>query len=302
MLRAPAVTLGVLAMTLAVSLPIALTLRPAVADQSGASDPPGRVAAGWDAAWALEIPDQGVGLAGTLTHEIVGFGGSLAIASRVVNGGPLPGALAAAVAAYLVLWTFLWGGILDRLARDRPIGAAAFFSACATFFFRFVRLAVAIGLAYWLVLAGLRPWLQVPYGLYAVSLGAAVAIGLTADFARVRAVVEDRRSMAGAVVAGLRFVRRRPLAVMGLYGLNLLALVTVVAAWFFAAPGASVPPALAWLAALLYLLGRLWVRLALQASYLAYFQSELACAGYTASPLPVWPDSPAAEPLDNGSR
>jgi hypothetical protein len=33
-----------------------------------------------------------------------------------------------------------------------------------------------------------------------------------------------------------------------------------------------------------------------------FFQGELAHAQYTAAPDPVWPDSPAAEALDNLRR
>ena len=41
---------------------------------------------------------------------------------------------------------FLAGGVLDRLARDRALGAGAFFSACGVYFVRFLRLGViAVG-------------------------------------------------------------------------------------------------------------------------------------------------------------
>jgi len=54
------------------------------------------------------------------------------------------GLTVAQVAAILVpeaLWLFLAGGILDRLARDRPIRTAAFFGACGVYSVRFLRLA-----------------------------------------------------------------------------------------------------------------------------------------------------------------
>jgi hypothetical protein len=44
-------------------------------------------------------------------------------------------------------------------------------------------------------------------------------------------------------------------------------------------------------------LARLWAKLAFMASEIAFFQGELAHAGYVAAPLPVWPDSPAVEAL-----
>jgi hypothetical protein len=35
------------------------------------------------------------------------------------------------------------------------------------------------------------------------------------------------------------------------------------------------------------------------ASEVVFFQGELAHAGYTAAPLPTWPDSPAVEAIEN---
>ena len=54
---------------------------------------------------------------------------------------------------------FLAGGVLDRLARDRALGPAAFFSACGVLFLRFLRLGVVAALVYWLLFARLHPWL-----------------------------------------------------------------------------------------------------------------------------------------------
>jgi hypothetical protein len=44
-----------------------------------------------------------------------------------------------------------------------------------------------------------------------------------------------------------------------------------------------------------YIVLRVIARLTFAASQIALFQSRLAHAGYTARPLPVWPDSAAAE-------
>ncbi len=47
------------------------------------------------------------------------------------------------------------------------------------------------------------------------------------------------------------------------------------------------------------LLARSLDALALAASAIALFQHALAHADYTAAPLPIWPDSPAAEAIEN---
>ena len=49
----------------------------------------------------------------------------------------------------------------------------------------------------------------------------------------------------------------------------------------------------------MYLLLRIWTRLALAAAEVSFFQGELAHASYAAAPLPMWPDSPTVEGLRN---
>ena len=135
--------------------------------------------------------------------------------------------------------------------------------------------------------------------LYVVFVIVLALINLVADFAKVRAVVEDRRSMVGALGASLRFIRRRPFRVVGLYGLNVVAFLIILRLWLAAAPGADATPWFALLVTQIYLLARVWAKLAFMASEVAFFQGELAHAHYTAAPDPVWPDSPAVEAIDN---
>lgn len=105
--------------------------------------------------------------------------------------------------------------------------------------------------------------------------------------------------MLGALAASIRFIRRRPLRVLALYVLNLFALIVILRLWVQAEPGADAPSWLALFLVLLYLVARIWARLAFMASEVVFFQGELAHADYTAAPLPVWPDSPEAEAMEN---
>jgi hypothetical protein len=211
---------------------------------------------------------------------------------------PITSATAASLTSHIVFWLFLWGGVLDRLARARPVGSAAFFAACGVYLWRFLRLAVPLALLYW----GVDFWLR-PHPV--AEFAALVLLLIIADFAKVRAVVEDRRSMAGALLASSRFVRRHPVAVVALCVLNLGAssLVAELAQLRFTLEtGLNLP---AWVHTFQNLLGMmlgLWTRLAFAASEIAYFQGQLAHAEYTAAPLPIWPDSPAAEAIENLTR
>lgn len=317
-LLAPALTLSVLAAMFVLALPLGLALRGMLIEHLGASVAAERATWGWNAGWAGEFAAQAQGLGRTFTHEILGFGGTVSIFSDFADGAPLPPIVWAAVAASMLLWIFLSGGILDRFARGRPIRTAAFFAACGVYFLRFLRLGVFVGAAYWAIVAWLHPFLfgtlwnrwtrdltsereafELRIALYLVLAAALALVNLIADYAKVRAVVEDRRSMIGALGASMRFLRRRPFRAFGLYLLSALAALVVVRLWFTAAPSASASVGVAFLLTQVYLLLRVWSKLAWMAGEVVFFQAELAHATYTAAPLPVWPDSPAVEALEN---
>lgn len=225
------------------------------------------------------------------------------------------------VTAYLLLWVFLSGGVLDRFARARPIRTAAFFAACGEYGLRFFRLSLIIVPLYWTVCAWLYPYLfgtvwgqwvtevtpprdatTVRVVLY-VILGVVVAlIGLISAYAQVRTVVEDRRSMIGTVGAAIRFIRRRPLRILGLLFLNVFGVAAVARLWYSAAPTAADSDVYSSFVTLLFVVLFVLARTAWMAAEIVFFQGELAHATYTAAPLPTWPDSPAAEALENLTR
>ena len=320
-LRAPALAASLVAATFLAALPLAMTVSRAIEQHLGASVEAERALEGWHAGWAAEFGSSAQGLSRTFTHEILGFGGTLATLSGLLDRVPLSPPLAAAVAAYLTLWVFLTGGIIDRLARGRPIGAAAFFAACGGHFWRMLRAAALAGGAYYAAFAWLHPLLFTDFFnrltrdtteerdvvairvvLYVVFLLVLLAIGLVSDFARVRLVIEDRRSALGAFAASLRFIRRRAVRTVALYAVNLAALAIILRLWLQVAPEAGAATWVVLLTGQLYLVARIWARLAFMASEAVFFQGELAHAEYTAAPDPVWPDSPAAEALDNLRR
>jgi hypothetical protein len=199
---------------------------------------------------------------------------------------------------FFVLSMLLSGGIIDRYARDRPTGAHGVSAVSGTFFFRFLRLALLMAVVYALAFRYLRAW---PFA-YAALLA---ACHLVLDYAQVRAVVEDRRSMVGAVRASLAFIRRNWVNALALFALDYAMLGAVVAWYVWLEPGwylrfGPTRPVGWTIAALLvvnqaYVIARLWIRLVFWASETALFQSRLAHAGYVARPLPVWPDSASVE-------
>lgn len=317
--RAPAILAGVYLGMLGLAVPAGLLVRSSIAEHLGRSVAGDTMADGVDADWWDEFSAQSEGLEDTFTPSIIGASAPLGNLSRLADGETLSEAETILVAAHLLLWTFLVGGILDRYARRRPTRSAGFFSACGVYFFRFCRLAVIAAPVYWLVLAVVQPWLLddlfprivgaftvernafvVRLALYGVIGALLVAVNLVFDYAKIRAAVEDRRSMIAATLAALRFIGRHPWATVSLSLLNAGLLATVIAGYAALAPGATPADGPVWTAFVvgqLYILCRLGVHLLGFASQTAYFQSQLAHASYTAAPSPVWQESPAAEAI-----
>ena len=317
---APLVLVGMCAFTLLFALPLSLAVREAIASHLGRSLAADSVAAGINYDWWQEFLSQASGLAATFAPSIVGFGAVLDNLSGLLDNLPLASSVAGAIAAWMIVWSFLSGGVMDRYARMRHTRAHGFFAACGTHFWRFLRLGILAFAAYYFlftVVHGLlidRAFAALTRNVTEERVGFAVRVGgyivfgllllvvnLAFDYARVRIVVEDRRSAIGALLAGVRFVRRNRGAV-GLYLLNGAAFAVLVLLYAILNPGA--PAAGLWMWATLalgqcYIVVRHYLKLLFYASEVAFFQSALAHASYTAAPAVVWPDSPAAEAILN---
>ncbi len=195
-----------------------------------------QVARGVNVQWWSEFTEQAGTLGKTFQPGIIGFAAVLDNLSVFADGTARPSPLVWLGACYLLLWLFLAGGVLDRYARARPTRAHEFFGACGIYFLRFLRLAPFIALSYYLLFAVVHPILLentfhtltrdmtversaffVRLALYAVFGLLLVLVNIMFDYAKVRAVIEDRRSMMGAIFAGARFVRRNAAAVASLY-------------------------------------------------------------------------------------
>jgi len=313
--RAPWLVIGLWLSTLLLALPLSLALHAMLGEHLGSSMAAQAAAEGLSFDWWNEFLAQTTGVGKTFVPAILGFAAILQNLSGVADASGPPSPVVWVVVAQLLLSTFLLGGLLDRLARDRAIGAGAFFAACGVYVFRFLRLSVVSIAVYAFLFITVHGWLFdrlyprliteltvertaffYRLGLYAVFGALVLFTNLVFDYAKVRAVVEDRRSMIGALSAGFRFVRRNPGATVGLYGVNSLAFVAVLFAYYFVAPGAAAD-ALAFAIGQVFIVFRVIVRLQFAASQTALFQGRLAHAGYVARPVAKWPDSPAAEAI-----
>jgi len=316
---APVLLVGMFALTLFVALPLSIALSGMIEAQLHDSLVADTLVSGANYDWWQEFLAQATGLGATFVPSIIGFGAVLDNLNEILDNLPMATTIAGATAAWLVIWSFLSGGILDRYARRRHTRAHGFFAACGTHFWRFLRLGIVAWIVYWVMFAGVHRWifedaypwitrdLTAERSAFAIRLvgylvfgGLLLGANIVFDYARVRIVVEDRHSALGALLAGARFVRRHP-GTLALYALNAGCFVLLALVYALVAPGA--PGGIAfWLAFTLgelYILLRHYLKLLFYASQTAYFQSALAHAEYTAAPPVVWPDSPAAEAVGN---
>jgi len=314
---APAIVVAVWVMTALFTLPLALALRTGIANDLGHSLSADAAARGMNYEWMQEFADQATGLGTTFRPTIVGFAAVLDNLSALMDSVRRPAAVAGASAAYVLLWLFLAGGIIDRYARDHATRVSGFFSACRMFFFRFIRLAIVMAVVYGLLFGALHPWMfntvyprlvrdvdvertafMIRAGLYLIFGLLLAGANVVFDYAKVRTVVEDRHSALVAIIASLRFIRDNAATALGVYMMNVVLFALVLAAYAFIAPSTGGIGIMVWAAFVIgqaYIAGRLCVKLLFWASETALFQNRLAHAGYVASATPRWPDSASAE-------
>lgn len=315
--RAPVILACVFLVTLLTALPFSSMMRDALASHLGNRMIAEQVAGGVNAQWWSEFIQHTGTLGRTFQTTIIGFAAVLDNLSTLADGVRRPSPILWLGAVYLLLWLFLTGGILDRYARARPTRTHEFFTACGTYFVRFLRLAPFVVVAYYMLFAVVHPLVLddlyavltrdvtvertaflIRLALYLVFGVLLAGVNVLVDYAKVRAVVEDRRSMIGALMAGARFVRRNRGAVAALYLLNTGLFVVVLLLYALVAPGAESTGVRLWLGVAIsqvYLLARLWVKLVFLASETALFQSRLAHIGYIASAPAARPEPPIAE-------
>jgi hypothetical protein len=271
---------------------------------------------GFDMGWYGELQAAARGLLATFTPTVMGAGAFLNNLEAWVSGDLWRGAPVVVTlgAAYLLLWTLLSGGILDRLSGRHEIGArltlSAFLASSGRHFWRFVQLAVMAGVLYaGIYLLGRRLFVSLEEATRDVTVettvllataGATVAIGfllclvnVAFDYARIATVLEGRRDMLRTAARGFGFVLRRPLRTLGLYAtLGLIGLL-LLAGYSQIAPGArqvTIPGiVLAFALAQLYLIVKLVLRLTFTASQMALFESLHPSAALDTPPPPPGP-------------
>ena len=319
--KAPAILIGAFAITVFSTLPMAFVLHASIATHLGNSMAAVEAVEGFNLDWWQEFSTQTSSLSETFSPSIIGFAATLNNLSSILDGQLETPAIAWALGINFLIWTFLFGGIIDRYARQHATKASGFFTTSGVFFFRFLRLAVISLGVYWFLFSLVHGWIfnnwyswathevtvertaffwrLIMYVIFGTLL---VIVNIVFDYAKIRAVVEDRRSMLGALLSAIRFIIRHPGRIIRLYLLNGAIFIGLILLWSIVAPGAKDVNLTMWLgliAAQMYVLARLFVKLLFVASQTSLFQASLAHARYTAKPVAKWPESPAVTAIDS---
>ena len=303
--RAPAILAGVWLVTILVSLPLTLGVRAMIAQHLGSSLAADTALSGVNYDWWQEFSDQATGPGVTFTPTIIGFGAVLDNLSAFLDDEHRPVIIVSFASAYILIWIFLAGGIIDRYTRGAR-GSGEFFGACGRFFGRFLRLAVMMWIVYAFLFAYMHRWLfdrlftsmtrdlsvertafLARVALYLVFGLVFAGCNLIFDYTKVRTVVEDRRSMLAAVPAAVRFIRKNYTSAVGLYAADFALFVLVLACYALVAPGAGSGGWSLWIGfavSQIYIVLRLFVKLVFWASETALVEARSGVAAATPPP------------------
>jgi hypothetical protein len=236
---------------LAFSLVLAVPVYDAVKDSLGRSQAGERMARGFDYQWWEEYRDQGRGLAATYGPSVFGRGALLNNLEGLVGMRlqTLPSTLLLALIIYLVIHTFLAGGILGTYAQESPgSDLRGFPSEAIRYFPRFLGLMLFSWIFFYAVGFVLNARLssfvekisrnalteRTPFfaGLAASLLVwfLLMFIQMVFDYARIGTVLTGRANIFRSAGEGLALVAKHPWATFGLsYSLFIMtAFVSVV--------------------------------------------------------------------------
>lgn len=268
------------------ALPLAMVMEDTIRADVGSSLIHEDLRGGLDLGWLEEFRHRNGALAETLQPVRVSPAMAFDTLELWLSGGWVEEnrALAATGGLFLVIWVLLQGGILTHLSSpDLRFRLSTFLAAGGSYFFRFLRLAVMTGLAYYGVFKiayrlfpAIERWTRdttAETRVLAFHLAAAVGVAfflavvhVVAEYARIATIREKRRSMVLAVVRSVLQVGRHPLQTMGVFATMLVLLGLVQVLYYWTAPGiAGESPAallVAFLVGQVYLLIRWALRIA----------------------------------------
>ncbi|MGB2986316.1 MAG: hypothetical protein WBE26_10575 [Phycisphaerae bacterium] len=196
---------------------------------------------------------------------------------------------------YLIVNIFLVGGIITTLTAEHRVSLRRFFYNASRYFGRYLRLFVLLGIVIGLIFTAYGTWVNeyvedlqkdamtdmasfLWRGLAVVVLLVFISLVLMVfDYAKIRTVVDGRRSMFLAAVTAFGFSLRRPLRTVSLFYLNLVIVVLLFAIYLFVENQFSNATVISMVGLFviqqLFILSRIWMRLSFFSTQLVFYRS-----------------------------
>jgi len=241
--KLPRMIVFLLVINFAFSLILAVPMYHSLKDSFGSSLVGERMAEGFDYLWWEEYRDEAQGLEKTFTPSIIGKGAVLnnlegLIQLRVFD---LPPAVLVFGLLYIILHTFLAGGILSLLKKtDHTFSLKKFFKGAGSYFFRFFLLMLLSWVFFLIIGQAVGGGLNSLLGGMSDSVFSEVApfywgmvfsavvlflflfIQMIFDYARIKIVLDDSPNILASAVGAFGFILRHLGSTLGLFYLLFL--------------------------------------------------------------------------------
>lgn len=227
-----------LGINLLFALILAVPMYHSLKDSFGNSLVGERMAKGFDTLWWEEFRDQSEGLEKTFTPFIIGKGAILNNFEMLVQMKlfELPPVIIIFGLVYIILHTFLAGGVLSTFSRDPPrFSMRSFFEGAGQYFFRFFLVVLVSWLIFFGLVGSLNQWFNSVVGKVAenafseitpftlsllfniIILFLLLLFRMIFDYTRITIVADGERNIIKAISNGLGFVMRNPGTTLSLF-------------------------------------------------------------------------------------
>lgn len=294
----------------AMALPLALVMSDQIEFSLGASRIQENLRHGFDLDWYEEFAYNANDLGKTFSPAVIGVGPFLGNLESWLDGSLFTGntGIIGLGAGYMIVWMFLLGGILDRLAHhDERLTMERFFSASGRYFLRFISLFLLSAVFYVFIFTFVAPALFsfianatrdttvernvffLTAGAYAIIALLLATVNMAFDYAKISTVFKGHRHMLVAAFDGFRFVFAHPVKTFALYFVLGVFLVLALGLYSLIAPGARQASGLAIFFA--FLVGQIFLTIKLILR-LTFFGGQMALYETTVeNPAPMLAES-----------
>jgi hypothetical protein len=295
--RVPKMVLFLFVINLLFSLLLAIPMYNSLKDSFGRSEAGSRMAKGFDYVWWEEFRDEAKGLDTTFSPSVIGKGAILTNLENLIQMRfySLPPILFVFGLFYIILHTFLAGGILTIFNQDAPkFTMKEFIQGAGSHFLRFFGLM----LFSWVFIIAIGVFLQegfisivseissnslsevtpffIELGFSALTFILLLFIQMVFDYARIKVVLEESRNIIKSTLEALAFVFKYPFSTFGLFYLIFLFQVAVTVIYILLKeiiPQFNFPWVLAaFLIQQLFIFAVIWVRCLLYSSQMQLYR------------------------------